>query len=389
MFICSFTLLAEYECRLECDPGFVSDHPPTISCIEGNYHPMRPHEFKCESAIALAVSTDGQMEMISDKCNKLIMNIPSNMTLDCHTLNLIDDKIVLGPVNIEKQSWMQFSLAGVRGGGILANDWIGKKVVTRKVPRCHISTVHGNDLLYIGGRNRNQLRLNRNSLQGENWSPFDLYQKEKSSFFDAFVADGCSVKESKDELIIIGGVHADQSNQATNLVRKVNMRSHGILDNGALQYARSLHACEIITIADKTAILVSGGVASLLSSSIQIHQDEIYDLETGTSEPLAQTMTTPRYGHVLINLGGTVYAIGGKDANGAQLSSMEKFSVSSKSWILHHLQLLSSSTYGLAVTGLPSSAADCEKGCQCGKVSTARVVGGSHVEVCILHSFLY
>ena len=379
---------ADYGCRLECDHGFVSDYSPIVSCIEGKYNPTEAYKFKCEPAIALAISTDGQMEMVSETCNKLIPNIPDGMTLEGHSLDLIDDRIVLGPVNVDQEKWMQYSLAGVRGGSILGAQWESVMVFTTNVPQNHISTVHNGELFYIGGKNKAQLVL-KNVEKGD-WNTFNMIQKDskfQNSFLDNFVTDSCSVKHSNNELFILGGVDANDLTQALTQVRKINMNDKGVLNNGNLKFSRSLHACETVTleitignqVVSKKVILVSGGV----STRGELRQDEIFDFDSGTSEVLAQTMTTPRYGHRLINLGGTVYAMGGKDGSHSLLKSMEKFTVSSKSWSVHNLNLLSSTTYGLAVTGLPSSAIDCGVDCKCGKVSdtSTRILGGSPAEV--------
>ena len=84
------------QCRLDCDAGYMSDLPPIISCVNGNYEPNRPGEFKCQKAVALIVSKTGEMEVFGEdsKCNRLMTNIPS-LTLRGHSVSLLDNLWVI------------------------------------------------------------------------------------------------------------------------------------------------------------------------------------------------------------------------------------------------------------------------------------------------------
>ena len=80
----------------------------------------------------------------------------------------------------------------------------------------------------------------------------------------------------------------------------------------------------------------------------------------------------------------TVFALGGRGADGALLTSVERFDVISRTWIHHTNGLLSNTTAGLAVAALPISAVDCVGDCLCGiqgaRVST-RIVNSTEAKV--------
>ena len=77
---------------MNCDPGYESDLPPTITCVDGNYEPYRPEEFVCQKTVALIVTKAGEMEVFGEesKCNRIMGNIPP-MALGGHTVDLLDN----------------------------------------------------------------------------------------------------------------------------------------------------------------------------------------------------------------------------------------------------------------------------------------------------------
>ena len=94
-------------------------------------------------------------------------------------------------------------------------------------------------------------------------------------------------------------------------------------------------------------------------------------------------MATPRYDHSMALLGETIIALGGQDASGAEIKSVEKYNPVDGSWEVHPESLLSTSTARLAITLFPQSALDCDVGCQCGVPyqKDQRIIGGVEAEV--------
>ena len=145
---------AAIQCRLECDPGYVSDLNPVFECTEGRYQPNRPSEFSCEPAVALIVSDLGEREIVSaeasTKCDQQLSTIP-NVDMSGHSINLVDNQLILGATAIEDgENWWFMSLDNARAG-LLTNKWTSKLVKGQKAPKNHITFNFGKSLFYFGG----------------------------------------------------------------------------------------------------------------------------------------------------------------------------------------------------------------------------------------------
>ena len=87
-----------------------------------------------------------------------------------------------------------------------------------------------------------------------------------------------------------------------------------------------------------------------------------------------------RYDHALIQLGDTIFALGGRDTDDSEVFTIESFDISTSSWKPHSHSLESNDTASLAVTALPRSAIDCNPGCHCGVKRDTRIVNGQEVK---------
>ena len=143
-----------------------------------------------------------------------------------------------------------------------------------------------------------------------------------------------------------------------------------------LKHARTGHACEIL---EDGKVLISGGFSEIGKPSSSIVNDEIYDISAGSTEEVSGSIK--RYNHRLLLLEDSVYALGGQEANGAELSSVKTFDRTTNSWLLHPEALKSQATGDLAVTPFPRSAVDCTEGCKCGVKKEARIVNGHEAKV--------
>ena len=356
----------------------MSDLPPIISCVDGNYEPNRPQEFVCQKTVALLVSKSGEMEVFGEdrKCNRILTNIPS-LTLGGHSVSLLDNQLIIGAFSVTSDSWRYLSLRNPRGG-ILANSWTETKTLGTDGPVGHLSFVYGKDLVFLGGERRTQVILQNGRSENGEWNALRLTWKNGASF-DEVPQDACLVKVNSYKFALLGG-RDTSTDQMTPKVLMINMKEQSVEEIGSLAFARSRHACAIVSDPDfnaKNFVLVTGGLSDDSEA-----KDEIFHLTKRTSKPLDLFMNVQRIDHRMIALGDTVFALGGQHhIDGSDVDTIEFFNVNSESWTVHPTRLKSVSMSGLAVTGLPISAVSCNQGCQCGVPSTSRIIGGEDAEV--------
>ena len=370
------------QCRLNCDPGYMSDLPPIITCVDGNYEPNRPHEFVCQKTVALVVSKTGEMEVFGEdrKCNRMMANIPPLPSLRGHSVSVLDNQLVIGAFSVTSDSWKYLSLRNPRSG-LLANPWIETKTLGTDGPVGHLSFVYRKDLVFIGGEGSTQVILQNGRTENGEWNALRLSWKNGTSF-DEVPQDACLVKVNSYKFAILGG-RDTTTGQMTPMVLMIDMKEQSVEDLGSLTFARSRHACAVVSNPSldfntkKTFVLVTGGLFDNPSA-----KDELFDLSQRSSRPLDTSMNVQRSDHRMIALGDTLFALGGKHhIDGTTVGAVEVFDPKSESWSLHTPSLLSQSTDDLAVTQLPISAVSCSQGCQCGVRSSGRIIGGIEAEV--------
>ena len=368
------------QCRLDCDPGYMSDLPPIISCVDGNYEPNRPQEFTCQKTVALIVSKAGEMEIFGEdsKCNRILTNIPP-LSFTGHSVSLLDNQLIIGALSVTSDSWTYLSLKNPRGG-LLANPWTETKTLGTNGPVGHLSFVYRKDLVFLGGKRSTQVILQNGRTENGEWNALRLRLKDGTSF-DNVPQDACLVKVNSYMFALFGGQDIS-TDQKTSTVRMINMKEQSVEELGSLIFPRSRHACAIISnhshdFNTKNFVLVTGGMFDNANA-----KDEIFDLTTRISRPLGQYMNVQRSDHRMIALGETLFALGGQHhIDGTIVETIEVFNASSESWSTHPSRLMSNSTISLAVTALPLSAVSCNQGCQCGVRSPARIIGGQEAEV--------
>ena len=309
------------------------------------------------------------------KCNRFMGNIPP-LNLGGHSVNLLDNYLVIAATNIDSNGWWYHSLEDARGG-LLANPWKHTKTLGNDAPIHHVSFVYGKDLILLGGTKGTQVALQNGREENGEWNALRLTLKKDGSNFDQIMQDACVVKVSRDTFFVIGGRESSDG-PALSTVYSINMKEQNVREIGSLIHPRARHACAIIPGPSKDfnnkQILVTGG---------STHEDEIFDVTLRSSRLLTNSMNIPRIKHRLVTLGQKVFALGGRrdDSDDSTLGDVEVFDADSESWSLHSSKLLSKSTDDLALTELPSSAVSCTKDCQCGVKSGARIVGGTETQV--------
>ena len=368
---------------MDCDAGYTSDLPPIISCVNGNYEPNRPGEFKCQKAVALIVSKTGEMEVFGEdsKCNRLMTNIPP-LSLGGHSVSLLDNYLVIAASSVTNDGWWYHSLKDARSG-LLANPWKHTKTLGNDAPVRHVSFVYEKDLVLLGGVKGTQVALQNGREENGEWNALRLTLEKDGTNFDLFTQDACVVKVRKDTFYVLGG-RESSNGQMTSKVYSVNMKRQKVQEVGSLTNPRTQHACAIIPDPssdennNNRLILVTGGTVDASTAN-----DEIFDTTERSSRMLDQSMNVARHNHRMVTLGQRVFALGGQRQpnDDSTLDVIEVFDPNSESWSVHTSSLISKSTDDLAVTELPISAVSCNQGCQCGVRPGARIVGGEEAEV--------
>ena len=162
----------------------------------------------------------------------------------------------------------------------------------------------------------------------------------------------------------------------------MNTTEDSVREVGTLNHARALHACQLLD----GAVLVTGGSSNIIEPESNILQDEIFDISTEESKELSNSLA--RYEHRLILLGNTTFALGGKGAEGSEVSTVESFDIITNSWKPHSHSLESKDTASLAVTAFPRSAVDCTPSCRCGVRRKSRIVDGQEVKQILNYNFI-
>ena len=363
------------QCRLDCDPGYVSQRPPIITCVDGRYEPFRPSTFICQPAAVLVITERGDVEIFSNKpeCqSKVVENFP-NFTGFGRTLSLLDDQILLvgGDLNATKHTYVNIQHPRQ---GLHAMKYTIEKFPLGGSPHAHTSFGSGNRLLVVGGAHRTRAKF-----EDFTWNSLDL-RKPDGTKFTTFVSSPCLVKISRDEYLILGGAQKTRNGTfAIDSVFKVNITSEVIETKPKMTTKRMKHSCEKLS---NNSVLVSGGKDSLSGALIQ---DEIYHWNDSFSTPIEAKKSLMRSQHQLVRIEETIFALGGLTEQNKGSTTVKKFERGcvekmdeyKDCWIKHENNLIFKDVANLVVTSFPQSAIDCGIECQCGiEKSRKRIIGG-------------
>ena len=274
--------------------------------------------------------------------------------------------------DIQENKWTYIKMNNPRGG-LLANIWTSTEVLGTDAPMGHTSHVHGSELVLLGGKHDTSLKMvHNNRLQNDQFNKMKI-QWSNGSSLDTFSSNACSVKINKDRVLILGGT---ENGRTQSRVLDINLKLETVEEWSSLQLQRARHSCAM---ASNTSVLVSGGVSDTSKPGATLVPDELYNIYSGETQVLNDTMTQKRFDHSLIRLGESIFALGGEAANGSSNLPVEMFVTNTSTWTPHPKGLLSASTGGLAVAALPKSAVDCINECPCGVAATkgTRIVNGT------------
>ena len=307
------------------------------------------------------------MEVFSEdgKCSRKMTNVPPFFAPG-HMLNLVNNHLVLLGYTADRL-WKTSSMEDPLGG-ILANKWTTTITpIDSEAQGYDISYTYLDGVYVSGGQAQTQVRL-----EAGTWA--QLYDVKFALNGSSFTSAACKITLENNDIMFFGGILLNSS-VVVAMVMTINVEKRTTQLKKNLTNARFQHACELI---DKSHVLVSGGFNSVIESG-SVVTDEIYNIETGESQPVTNSLMRAK--HRLIRLGNSIFAFGGVNEDGSQMSAVETFNTIDNTWTLHDGKLSSDVSSGLAVTKFPKFGLDCTD-CECGKVPlTERIFNGTTEKV--------
>ena len=98
-------------------------------------------------------------------------NIPP-LSWGRHSVDLLDNHLVVVSTGVSQDKWSYHTLWDARRG-LLANPWNPTEIIGNDAPISHISLIHGNDLMLLGGERGSHVKLQSTmSHLAERWDQF-------------------------------------------------------------------------------------------------------------------------------------------------------------------------------------------------------------------------
>ena len=402
-------IFSALQCRLHCEPGYVSHRNPVVTCTDGSYEPAKPSSFVCQSAAALVFSQSGEEEVVSEKCSMVLTHF-RDFSGHGRTASLLDDQILLiGNSTLSGSEGNFISIQNPRDG-LLAMKYTKETFSRRGSPFQHVALHSKNKLNLLGGRYKSRVRLEQST-----WMDIQLTWEETQKAFVPKFFSACTVQSRIDTFYIFGGaeIQDNKTIAVRNTVLQVNTTSLMVKLVGTMKKPRMAFGCEFL---NKSFILLSGGYSDPVNSLQSIAPDEIFSiapsvvsfdgtesvflpyllapealsleddsLDDGTgSFLLPMTDSLQRFQHSLIRMDEVVFAFGGLDKDNSTSAKIKLFNEATKSWQNHDQNLTSKNSEELLVVPFPTSSLDCAFECQCGRsnsMGSTRIFNGSNTQV--------
>ena len=402
-------IFSALQCRLHCEPGYVSHRDPVVTCTDGSYEPAKPSSFVCQPAAALVFSQSGEVEVVSEKCSMVLTHF-RDFSGHGRTASLLDDQILLiGNSTLSGSEGNFISIQNPRDG-LLAMKYTKETFSRRGSPFQHVALHSKNKLNLLGGRYKSRVRLEQST-----WMDIQLTWEETQKAFVPKFFSACTVQSRIDTFYIFGGaeIQDNKTIAVRNTVLQVNTTSLMVKLVGTMKKPRMAFGCEFL---NKSFILLSGGYSDPVNSLQSIAPDEIFSiapsvvsfdgtesvflpyllapealsleddsLDDGTgSFLLPMTDSLQRFQHSLIRMDEVVFAFGGLDKDNSTSAKIKLFNEATKSWQNHDQNLTSKNSEELLVVPFPTSSLDCAFECQCGRsnsMGSTRIFNGSNTQV--------
>ena len=404
------SLLLVLQCRLHCDPGFVSHRTPVVTCSDGRYTPAKPSSFVCQPAAALVFSQSGEVEVVSEKCSMTLGQVP-DFAGQGRTASLLDNQIVLIGNNTLSGSEGNFISIQNPRDGLLAINYSKETFPSRGSPFRHSALTSDNKLTLLGGKYKSRAKLDQNT-----WTDIKLKWVESQKEFTPNFFSACTLQQGRDSFYVFGG--AEILNKATvvrNTILHINTTSLLVREIGTMSRPRMAFGCEFL---NKSAILLAGGHSDAANPVQSIQPDEIINLTDSfpsleskplSSRPISTLLPSTdslwRLQHSLIRINETIFALGGlttewrpnsytstaKETTTTTTTAtmisfktavIKAFNEATLSWEESGKNLKSEDSGEIVIVPFPASSLDCVPDCKCG-VSRGgkRIFGGVNAEV--------
>ena len=144
-------LFSALQCRLHCEPGFVSHRTPVVDCVDGKYEPAKPSTFVCQPAAALIFTQSGEVEVVSKTCSMAFDGF-RNFSGHGRSASLLDrELVILGNDTLSGTGGNYITIQHPRDG-LLAIKYTKESFPTRGSPFLHTALQSQNKITVIGGK---------------------------------------------------------------------------------------------------------------------------------------------------------------------------------------------------------------------------------------------
>ena len=374
-------LFSALQCRLHCEPGFVSHRTPVVDCVDGKYEPAKPSTFVCQPAAALIFTQSGEVEVVSKTCSMAFDGF-RNFSGHGRSASLLDrELVILGNDTLSGTGGTYITIQHPRDG-LLAIKYTKESFPTRGSPFLHTALQSQNKITVIGGK-----YTTRAKLEQYNWIDIELkWDDSKKSPFAPKFFSACTVKDAQNSFYIFGGA---QTVKEVTSVRKtilhINTTSLLVKQVGKMHKPRMSFGCEVLS---KGVFLLSGGFSNPSSQLDSIEPDEIFNVASPDNQVLlSEEDSLKRFQHQMVRMNQTIFAFGGLTEENSTTDEIKMFNEASQSWEEYDYKLKSKDTGELVAIPYPISSLDCvPEDCNCGLANTignsgARIFGGNETDV--------
>ena len=381
-------IFSALQCRLHCEPGYVSHRNPVVTCTDGSYEPAKPSSFVCQPAAALVFSQSGEVEVVSEKCSMVLTHF-RDFSGHGRTASLLDDQILLiGNSTLSGSEGNFISIQNPRDG-LLAMKYTKETFPRRGSPFQHVALHSKNKLNLLGGRYKSRVMLEQST-----WKDINLKWEETLKAFMPKFFSACTVQNGIDSFYVFGGAEIldNKTTAVRNTVLHINTTSLMVRKVGAMKRQRMAFGCEVL---NKSLILLSGGYSYAANPLQSIEPDEIFNMTHHVLSQVEDSLKSTgsillqiadsldRFQHSLIRMKDTVFAFGGITSSNTTTEKIKVFNEATLTWENHNKSLRSKETGEVVVLPFPTFSLDCVPECQCGVASnvTSRIFNGSNAQV--------
>ena len=248
-------LFSALQCRLHCEPGFVSHRTPVVDCVDGKYEPAKPSTFVCQPAAALIFTQTGEVEIVSKTCSMALTHF-REFSSHGRSASLLDrELVILGNDTLSGTGGNYITIQHPRDG-LLAIKYTKESFPTRGSPFLHTALASQNRLTVIGGKYKTRAKLEQYT-----WIDINLKWEEnnKGPFAPTFYS-ACTVKYAPNSFYVFGGAQTvKEVTSVRSTILHINTTSLLVKEVGNMKRPRMSLGCEVLS---KGVFVLSGGYSN-------------------------------------------------------------------------------------------------------------------------------